>query len=59
MEEELLEKCLKNGILDLFTDIMKAKRVVSEEATQQLMQLIGVMRQFVSHAGRRDKIHIV
>ena len=47
MTEELVEKCLKKGVLKVFTDILRLKRVVKEEATQQLLQLIGVMRKFV------------
>ena len=55
MAEELVEKCLKKGVLEVFTDILKLKRVVKEEATQQLIQLIGVMRKFVAPAGRNDE----
>lgn len=55
MAEELVEKCLKKGVLKVFTDILRLKRVVKEEATQQLLQLIGVMRKFVVLAGRNNE----
>ncbi len=55
MTEELVEKCLKKGVLKVFTDILRLKRVVKKEATQQLLQLIGVMRKFVVLAGRNNE----
>ena len=55
MAEELVEKCLKKGVLKVFTDILRLKRVVKEEATQQLLQLIGVMRKFVVLAVRNNE----
>lgn len=55
MIEELIEKCLRFGVLELFTDVLKLKRVLKEEATQLLIQLIGVMRKFVTPASRNNE----
>ena len=44
-------QCLRFGILDLFVDIVKTKKVAKEDGTASLIQLIAVMKRFMDASG--------
>ena len=47
----MLSQCLRYGIIDLFVDIMKVKKVANEDGTASLIQLIAVMKRFMDASG--------
>lgn len=47
----MLRQCLRYGIIDLFVDIVKVKKVANEDGTASLIQLIAVMKRFMDASG--------
>lgn len=50
----MLSQCLRYGIIDLFVDIMKVKKVANEDGTASLIQLIAVMKRFMDASGSEE-----
>lgn len=50
----MLSQCLRYGIIDLFVDIMKVKKVANEDRTASLIQLIAVMKRFMDASGSEE-----
>ena len=50
----MLDQCLRYGIIDLFVDIMKVKKVANEDGTASLIQLIAVMKRFMDASGSEE-----
>ena len=50
----MLSQCLRYGIIDLFADIMKVKKVANEDGTASLIQLIAVMKRFMDASGSEE-----
>lgn len=50
----MLGQCLRYGIIDLFVDIMKVKKVANEDGTASLIQLIAVMKRFMDASGSEE-----
>ena len=51
----MLSQCLRYGIIDLFVDIMKVKKVANEDGTASLIQLIAVMKRFMDASGSEER----
>lgn len=47
----MVSQCLRYGIIDLFVDIVKVKKVANEDGTPRLIQLIAVMKRFMDASG--------
>ena len=50
----MLSQCLRYGIIDLFVDIMKVKKVANEDGPASLIQLIAVMKRFMDASGSEE-----
>ena len=55
----MLSQCLRYGIIDLFVDIMKVKKVANEDGTASLIQLIAVMKRFMDASGSEEWVLMV